>query len=144
MVWATVAPGAPARQVQVVYSQAFDEVPDQWEGPAAGEVGMGGIKGKVGVVKSNSGSKMKRTAAPVAGPQPTAVKGALVKKVAEPEPEPFIILPPPDQGKVLEKRKGGKGGGGGGGGDSAASGRLGVAVVPGLALFAAVVALGFA
>ena len=143
MIWQTVAPGAPAQQVQVVYSQAFEPVPDQWEEPQPGTVGMGTIKGTVGVVKTNN--KVRRVA--VAGP--TAVPGvdelaarSLIEvdrrdAEAEPEPDAFVILPP-GNGAVqqLEKRKKG-----GSSESTGAAGRVALnAGPPTLALLIAVVA----
>lgn len=48
---------------QVVYTQLFVAVPDQWPSPSAGTIGLGTIQGTVGVVKTKS----KR----YAGPEPT-------------------------------------------------------------------------
>ncbi len=140
MLWQTVAPGAPAQQVQVVYSQAFEEVPDQWELPVVGSIGLGTIKGTVGVVKTNNKVKRGIVAWPTTMPE-APKKGSFlqVEKVekrepepeAEPEPAAFVILPPGnDEAAIvaraeqqgLEKRKGKSGGGSGG--SSSASGRV--------------------
>lgn len=122
MVWQTVAPGAPAQQVQVVYSQAFEDVPDQWELPVVGSIGLGTIKGTVGVVKTNNKVRRGIVAWPTVMPEAPGEGSFLhVEKVgkreAEPEPEPeaFVILPPGnyeeglvvrEEQKGLEKRKG--------------------------------------
>ena len=41
------------QQVQVVYTQLFSAVPEQWDAPASGSLGLGTIKGEVGVVRTN-------------------------------------------------------------------------------------------
>ena len=51
------------QQIQEVYTQLFSLVPDQGFAPAAGEIGLGTIKGEIGVVKTRA----KRSALP----QPT-------------------------------------------------------------------------
>lgn len=42
-------------QVPIVYTQTFAFVPDQWAAPFSGEIGLGTIKGTIGVVKSKRG-----------------------------------------------------------------------------------------
>ena len=44
--------GGAAVKVPIVYTQTFAKVPDQWELPGVGSIGMGGIQGQIGVVKS--------------------------------------------------------------------------------------------
>lgn len=124
------------QQVPVVYSQAFSEVPDQWPGPSSGQIGLGTIKGTVGVVKSNDKVKREHPSSAAVG-----VGGALQSR-RDAQPQPFLILPP-GQGDEsvyrpgLEKRKSNKG----------SSGSTGAAVrmaldagPPTLALLIAVVA----
>ncbi len=99
-----------------------------------GSVGLGTIKGSVGVVKTAEARMMRaRDASPTAVPD------------AEPEAEAFVILPPGDEGvarSVLEKRKGKSGAGGASGEEEEedAAGRLGISVAAStLALLIAVV-----
>jgi Killer toxin-resistance protein 1 len=135
MLWQTAAPGAAPQQVQVVYTQVFASVPDQWEGPQQGEVGMGTIKGTVGVVKTNNNDK--RDA------RPTMAAPGAERRVAQ--PEAFVIPPESGHGEVdarrLERRKGGKGGSGSGGDSNGVAARVALcASPPTLALLIAVVA----
>lgn len=46
-----VGPGSFA-QVPVVYTQLFVPIPDQWESPGVGTIGLGTIQGEIGVVKT--------------------------------------------------------------------------------------------
>lgn len=55
--------GADRGWPQVVYTQLFVAVPDQWPSAQAGTIGLGTIQGEIGVVKTKS----KR----YAGPEPT-------------------------------------------------------------------------
>lgn len=99
MLWQTVAAGAPAQQVQVVYSQAFEPVPDQWEAPVAGTVGLGTIKGEVGVVKTVD-KRAEATAVAVA-------ERVMLRRDADADAEAFVILPPGGGGgdARVEKRQ---------------------------------------
>jgi len=42
-------------EVQVVYTQLFSAIPDQWPSATSGEIGLGTIQGTIGVVKSKRG-----------------------------------------------------------------------------------------
>lgn len=149
MLWQTVAPGAPAQQVQVVYSQAFEQVPDQWELPVAGSIGLGTIKGTVGVVKTNNKVRRGIVAWPTAMPEVPG-EGAFLKvgKLGKRDAEAFVILPPGNndggvvvrgEQKGLEKRKGKSGSGSSE--SSSAAGRVVLgAGPPTLALLIALVA----
>lgn len=92
-------------------------MPDQWEGPQQGEVGLGTIQGTVGVVKTKN--KARREAEPM--PTPFAMAAEMGRRDAraqpkpepEPEPEPRVRLPPAEgegnlRRRELEKRKSGK------------------------------------
>ncbi|KAF7512126.1 hypothetical protein GJ744_002288 [Endocarpon pusillum] len=146
----TVAPGVPAQQVQVVYSQAFEDVPDQWELPVAGSIGLGTIKGTVGVVKTNNKVRRGIVAWPTAVPQAPEGRTFLkLDKVDKRDAAPFVILPPgnndggvvvrEEEQRGLEKRN--AKGDAGSNGSSSAAGRVVLgAGPPTLALLIALVA----
>jgi hypothetical protein len=41
---------------QIVYTQLFSDVPEQWPTPSSGKIGLGTITGQIGVVKTNAAS----------------------------------------------------------------------------------------
>lgn len=81
--------------VQIVYTQTFAAVPDQWPGPQPGTIGLGTITGEIGIPNTNDETgeqKMKRTVdaqmlmpLPKTTPTPTRVGAAIVDATVRPD-----------------------------------------------------------
>ena len=54
--------GGVTKQVPIVYTQKFSSIPSQGPTPAKGEIGLGTLTGKIGVVNTAAAKKSKAPA----------------------------------------------------------------------------------